>query len=529
MESQRPVLEMRGICKRFGGVQALDQVHFTAFAGQVTALIGENGAGKSTLMNILGGVLQPDAGEIELNGREVVIRSVPDAIRLGIGFIHQELNVLDNLDVAGNIFLGREPHGRAPLKLIDRKKLHDLARPFLQQLGISVPTERLVGDLSLAQRQMVEVAKALAQKARILIMDEPTSRLTTTETRNLLQIMRCLCAEGVALLFISHRLKEVIEIADQVIALKDGRNSGSLSRPDLSRDRMVHLMIGRDIRPAQSPDSARCEAHPPESHLLRVQGLLTRAHPGTEISFSCRRGEILGFGGLVGAGRSEMARALFGIEPPLGGEVRLFDRKLDLRSPRDAMANGISLIPEDRREQGLILGMSVRENFTLPYLSRYSTFGWIRRREERSATSRQCGDFNLVAPSTETPVHHLSGGNQQKVVLGKWLQSKPSVVIFDEPTRGIDVGAKEEIYQLVRNLASRGAAILLISSDLQELISLSDRIAVMREGAITGTLERSEFDEAAVMRLAVDDSIPGSTAFGLGRNGLQQTGHINRE
>ena len=510
MQESVPALEMLGICKRFGGVQALDQVDFHVHSGEVTALIGENGAGKSTLMNILGGIVEPDAGRISLFGRPVALRNVRHAIELGIGFIHQELNVLENLGVADNILLGREPHGRGPLKLIDRPKMEELARPYMRLLGIDVPMDCPLRALSLAQRQMVEVAKALSLKARILIMDEPTSRLTATETENLLRVMRSLCGEGVAIIFISHRLKEVIDIADRVTGLRDGRNAGSLGREGLSQDKMVRLMIGRSGADARPRPSTPADAPRARSAGLHVRSLVTQAYPRSDIGFACAPGEILGFAGLVGAGRSEMARALFGIDPALGGNVTLCGKRVSLGSPAEAIAQGIYLIPEDRREQGLILGMSVTENITLPYLERFSFLKWVLRSRERKAVSRQCRMLNLKAQSNDAPVHHLSGGNQQKVALGKWLQSKPNVVIFDEPTRGIDIGAKQEIYGLIRRLASEGAVILLISSDLEELIELSDRIAVMHEGVLTGTLERAAFDETSIMRLAVGAS-EGST------------------
>jgi ribose transport system ATP-binding protein len=505
MEPSGPVLEMRGICKRFGGVQALDNVDFSANSGEVIALIGENGAGKSTLMNVLGGILVPDSGSISVYGRERAIRNVPHAIELRIGFIHQEPNVLDNLDVASNIFLGREPHGRAPLKLIDRARLYERARPYLDQLGLAIAGDHPLRELSLAQRQMVEIAKALSQRARILIMDEPTSSLTSTETLCLFRIIQRLRTEGVAIIFVSHKLGEIVEIADRVAALRDGRNSGWLTKSEITPDRMVQLMVGRSLQP--EGDGARTDAASSSSEGLQVRNLATKAFPGRRISFTCGCGEILGFAGLVGAGRSEMAQALFGIAGALDGEVLLSGKRAFIRCPSDAIDAGVLLIPEDRRDKGLIMQMSIRENISLPCLSRYSVAGWIDRRREREASVAQRKALNLTAPSVETPVDQLSGGNQQKVVLGKWLQFSPTVVIFDEPTRGIDVGAKAEIYKLIRELAGAGASILLISSELEELILLSDRIVVMRAGVVTGILQRHEFGEEAIMRLAVDETV----------------------
>jgi len=493
-----PLLELEGITKRFPGVTALDNVSLTVRPAEVVALIGENGAGKSTLMKILGGVHQADAGAIRIGGRQVAIRTVADAIALGIGFIHQELNVLDNLDVAGNCFLGREPLWGGPLKLINRARIFSETEKYLERLGLSVSPRTPLKELSLAQQQMVEIAKALSQNARLIIMDEPTSCLTLSETDRLLATVKELRAQGMSVIYISHRLGEVEQCADSVVVLRDGQNAGALKREEISHQNMVRLMVGRDLK-----DLYVSGAGAQEPDFFRVRGLRTTAYPHCEISFSAARGEILGFAGLVGAGRSEMAQALFGVDKALGGDVALGGKPLAIRSARAAIAAGIYLIPEDRRRTGLITSMTVRENITLPGLPGLASAGLISRRREDELAARQVAALHVKTPSIETRAMNLSGGNQQKVVLAKWLALQPQVLIFDEPTRGIDVGAKAEIYKLMRGLADQGVAIMMISSDMEEVMGVSDRIAVMHEGAITGFLARAEFSEEAIMHLAV--------------------------
>jgi ribose transport system ATP-binding protein len=493
-----PILEMKGISKRFPGVVALDAVELDVYPGEVVALAGENGAGKSTLMKILGGVYQPDGGHIRIAGQEVVVHSVSDAISRGIGFIHQELNVLDNLSVGENVFLGREPVWGGPLRLIDRKKLHAQTEVYLKRLGLNVPSQTSLRQLSIAQQQMVEIAKALSLKARILIMDEPTSSLTLTETARLLEVSRELRAQGVSIIYISHRLGEINELADRVIVLRDGRNAGSLAREEINHDRIVKLMVGRDLK--------HFYVHPAtveRPRYVEAQDLRTKRYPSRQVSFDIRKGEILGFAGLVGAGRTEVAQSIFGVDGPLNGRILLDGKPVKISSPQDAIGHGIYLVPEDRRRVGLILEVPIRENITLPALFRYASAGLIVRERERKVSSDMCGKLNIKAPSVEASAGNLSGGNQQKVVLAKWLSLDPKVLIFDEPTRGIDVGAKAEIYQLMRTLAEGGVAIMMISSDMEEILGESDRVVVMHEGAITGTLERDQCSEEAIMRLAV--------------------------
>jgi ribose transport system ATP-binding protein len=494
--SQRPMLEVRHVSKRFPGVHALTGVNLRLNPGEVLALIGENGAGKSTLMKILGGIEQPDSGQIVLDGRPLRIDSVRTAVRHGIALIHQELNLADNLDVAANIFLGREP--RRPLGFLDRRELDRQARRVLDQIGLDVSPRTLVRSLSIGVQQMVEIAKALSVEARVLILDEPTSSLSAKETEALFRVVRSLRQRGVSMIYISHRLGEVRELADRVTVLRDGRNAGELARAEIRHDRMVQLMVGRDL----SSFYARL-SHPPGEPVLEVADLRTPAFPQHPLKFSLRAGEIVGIAGLVGAGRTELLQVLFGVEPAQGGTIRLDGRPLRLRSPRDAIRAGIALVPEDRKQAGLIVDMSVRHNLTLAGLGRYQRAGGIvQGGRERQAAGELIRRLNIKTPHQTQIVRYLSGGNQQKVVLGKWLDLQPRVLLLDEPTRGIDVGAKQEIYQLMESLAAGGVAILFVSSEMEEVLGMSDRTLVMHEGRICGQLTRDQLSEEAVMQLA---------------------------
>jgi ribose transport system ATP-binding protein len=498
-----PLLEMRGISKRFPGVVALDSVDLQIARAEVVALVGENGAGKSTLMNILGGVYQPDAGEIRIDGQPVKIQNVNDAIRRGIAFIHQELNVLDNLDVAANVFLGREPVNA--LRLVNRKKIHAETEPFLKRLGLQISTRTRLDRLSLAQQQMVEIAKALSLNARLIIMDEPTSSLTLSETTRLLELVRELGGQGVSIIYISHRLAEIDQCAERVVVLRDGKNAGELPRSEATHDRLVNLMVGREIKNFYVQSDAQKTAG-----FFKVRNVGSRLYPRKSVSFDAARGEILGFAGLVGAGRSEIAKAIVGLDPSPTKEIFLDGEKIAVEKPRDAIERGICLVPENRRTEGLIVEMSVRENVTLPWLWRFSRGGLIQRKHECEVAVQQVDALKVKTPGAETQVMNLSGGNQQKVVLGKWLARRPRVMILDEPTRGIDVGAKAEIYRLMRALAGQGTVILMISSDMEEILNVSDRVAVMHEGEITGMLERADCTEQNVMQLAVGKKIPAA-------------------
>ena len=493
-----PLLELVAVSKTYPGVKALDRVNLQVGHGEVLALIGENGAGKSTLMKILGGVVEPSEGTIRIDGAERPSLEVADSMKAGIAFVHQELNLFDNLDVAANVMIGREPLQPGPFRLIDRAALEAKVTPLLRRLGVDFEAHTPVADLSLAQCQLVEIVKALSLEARVVIMDEPTSSLTASETARLLKVIAELKAAGVSVIFISHRLNEVEQCADRVVVLRDGAVVGGLAKGEIAHDKMIRMMIGRDLKALYIPPG-----RPPGDAVLEVAGLKTPAHPEQALDLALRSGEILGMAGLVGAGRTELACAVFGVDRPAGGELRLDGRKLAVRSPRDAIDQGIFLVPEDRKRTGLVLEQTVTENISLANLKAFASGLLIRRSAERRNASEQSAALNIRTASIDTLVGTLSGGNQQKVVLAKWLSMKPRVVIFDEPTRGIDVGSKSEIYRLMRGLADAGVAVLMISSDMEEVIGVSDRIVVMREGRIAGFLERTEFSEENVMRLAV--------------------------
>ena len=496
------LLELTGITKTYPGVVALDDVTLRVAAGEVLGLIGENGAGKSTLMKILGGVIAPSAGIIRIDGHDHAALTVIGATRAGIAFVHQELNLFENLDVAANVFIGREKLTGGPLKLVDDAALHARVAPLLDRLGADFAPDAPVEALSIAQRQMVEIAKALSIDARVIIMDEPTSSLTLSETERLLQVIADLRASGVAVIYITHRLGEVMQCADRVVVLRDGRMVGELPRDGLNHAAMIRLMIGRDLKSLYIPPR-----EPSRAGGCTLAGVVTTAFPDRHIDLAVRHGEILGLAGLVGSGRTSLARSVFGIDRLLSGEIRLDEKRVRIRSPRDAIRQGIYLVPEDRKRAGLILDMPIRENITLADLPRHARALLIDRAAEARTARAQAASLSIKAPNVETQAVTLSGGNQQKVVLGKWLSMQPRVVIFDEPTRGIDVGAKTEIYALMRGLADRGVAIVMISSDMEEVIGVSDRIAVMHEGRISGVLERERFSEYNVLRLAIGQAL----------------------
>ena len=496
------LLDLIGISKTYPGVVALDRVDFSVVAGEVVGLIGENGAGKSTLMKILGGVVAPSAGTIRLGGRNYPELSVADAMGGGIAFVHQELNLFENLDVAGNVLIGREPLRGGPLRLIDSQAMIAQVQPILDRLGADFGPKTPLAALSLAQMQLVEIAKALSLDARLVIMDEPTSSLTLSETERLLRVIAELKASGVGVIFISHRLHEVERCCDRVVVLRDGRVVDTLVGEMIQHEEMIRLMIGRDLRSLYIPPQA-----PPGEIMLEIDGVSTLAFPGRSVSLAIRRGEIVGLAGLVGAGRTELARAIFGIDKMGGGKVRLGGQPIEIASARDAIDRGLFLVPEDRKRSGVIVDMDVAANVSLPDLVAYANGYIIDAAAETSRAEQQKRALNIRTPSVTTLVKSLSGGNQQKVVLAKWLAMQPRALIFDEPTRGIDVGAKGEIYTLMRQLADGGVAILMISSDMEEVIGVSDRIVVMHEGAVSGHLERDRFSEQNILRLAVGKGI----------------------
>ena len=501
--SPAPFLELREISKTYPGVTALDRVSLSVVPGEVVGLIGENGAGKSTLMKVLGGVVAPSAGEVVIDGTAHPALTVPQSLAAGIAFVHQELNLFENLDVAANVLIGREPRSGGPLQLVDRRAMRARVEPLLRRLNVDFGAGIPVAELSLAQRQMVEIAKALSLDARLIIMDEPTSSLTLAETDRLLAVVAELKTQGVAIIFITHRLGEIKACADRVVCLRDGRLAGELAKEQIEHGAMIRLMIGRDLRALYTPPSMAAGGGGCE-----VRELRTSAFPDRTVSLEVRRGEIVGLAGLIGAGRSSLACALFGIDPPLGGEVLLDGEPLRIASARDAIRRGIYLVPEDRKRVGLLLDFPIRANTTLASLGHYaSRLRLVRRAAETEVAERQRARLGIRAPSVETMAATLSGGNQQKVVLAKWLSMRPRLIILDEPTRGIDVGSKSEIYGLMRGLADAGVAVLMISSDMEEVIGVSDRIAVMHEGRVSGWLERPRFSEQAVMQLAVGHAV----------------------
>ncbi len=494
-EDQTPLLEVRNLTKRFAGVTALRDVSISVAKGEVHAVIGENGAGKSTLMKVLAGVQSQDSGVILMDGKELLLGSVERALEHGIALIHQELNLADNLDVGANIFLGREPKRWG---LIDFKAIDHESRQYLQMVGLEIEPSTLVSLLPVGQQQMVEIAKALSVNARVLIMDEPTSSLSLHETEALFRVIESLKAQGVTVIYISHRLGEIDRIADRVTVLRDGQNAGRLTRQQISHNSMVELMVGRDISQFYSRTD-----HAIGDTVLKVECLRTEAWPEHTIDFQVGAGEMVGVAGLVGAGRSEMLQAVFGIDPVLSGHVYVDGQPVAEHSCRRAIEAGMAMVPEDRKQQGLILEMGIRTNIGLPGLDRNRIAGmFLNRAQELVDSNRMIGEMRIKASSDAQQVQYLSGGNQQKVVIGKWLSMNPRVLLLDEPTRGVDIGAKQEIYRLMEELAERGVAILFVSSEMEEVLSMSDRVLVMHEGQITGELSREQLSEEAIMQLA---------------------------
>ncbi len=490
-----PLLEVQNITKQFPGVKALNQVSLTLNQGEVLAIIGENGAGKSTLMKILAGVQTPDSGTLSINGTAVPILNVEDALNHGIALIHQELNLSSNLDIAANIFLGREPNSCG---IINQNQTYVESETYLKRVGLNLSAHTLVGNLTVGQQQMVEIAKALSINARILIMDEPTSSLSLHESEALFAVIRELKAQGVSIIYISHRLGEVKELADRVVVLRDGENAGDLDRDSISHDQMVQMMVGRSVSQFFPHTS-----HEPGEVVLEVKDLRTPAHPMHQINFALKRNEIVGISGLVGAGRTELMQVLFGIDAPRGGSIFVEGQEIQIHSPKDAIRAGLALVPEDRKLQGLVLEMAVRENMSLASVSRdRGPLGIINFLKERNLTEEMISAMKIKTPNDRQIVQFLSGGNQQKVVLGKWLAMHPTVLLLDEPTRGVDVGAKEEIYHLMVELAAKGVAILFVSSDLEEILGISDRVLVMHEGQLAGELARKDMSEESIMQLA---------------------------
>ena len=490
------LLEMRSITKRFPGVVALDRVDFELERGEVHVLLGENGAGKSTLVKMLAGAYRPDEGEILLDGEAASISSATDAQKLGISTIYQEFNLVPQFTVAENIFLGRQPRR---FGFVDRRKMREEARKLLDRMKVLVDPDALVSNLGVAQRQMVEIAKALSLNARILIMDEPTASLSGQEVERLFEIVRGLKKEEVAMIFISHHLEEVSEIGDRVTVLRDGKVVDRVPA-STKHSELVRMMVGRSVE-AQFP-----RRRPELGEVLLEVKNLSREGVLEDVSFSLRAGEVVGVAGIVGAGRTELARAIFGADPGDAGEVWVERQRMERGDPREAKRRGMGFVTEDRQGQGIVPPLSVAENLGLASLERNTHVGLVNRREQRKQARKIIEDLNIRTPGPEQEIRFLSGGNQQKTVIGKWLLADSKVLIMDEPTRGIDVGAKVEIYELMNELTENGAGILMISSDLPEVLGMSDRILVMSGGRITGELSVEEANGENVMELATQGS-----------------------
>ncbi|HZS79675.1 MAG TPA: sugar ABC transporter ATP-binding protein [Ktedonobacteraceae bacterium] len=486
-----PIVEMRVVAKHFGGVQALRGVDFQLFPGEVHALLGENGAGKSTLVKILGGIYKPDAGVVKIGGEAIEMRSPTQAQALGIAVVQQEPKLFPDLDVAENVFMGRHPRDR--FGRIDWKRMYREVDALLASLDVPLSSHTPVQGLSIAEQQLVEIAKALSIQARVLVLDEPTAALSAHEVEELFAIVKQLRERGVAILFVSHRLEEVFAIADRLTVFRDGTHIITASVSEMTTEEIIKHMVGRELSNLFPKSETEIG-----DVVLEVRHL-TRPGVFSDVSFQLRKGEILGFAGLVGAGRTEVARVLFGIDQAESGEIWFKGKKVSIHSPQQAMDYGIAYVPEDRHQQGLVMNFSIATNVTLSILDKVSRLGLIDPRQERKIASDYSSQLRVRSAGVEQQVSALSGGNQQKVVLSKWLATNPSILILDEPTRGIDVGAKAEVHRIISDLAASGLAIILISSELPEVLAMSDRVIVLHEGRVTGMFERAEATQEKVM------------------------------
>ena len=494
-QAQPPLLELKGVSKRFFAVQAVAGADFVIRPGEVVGLIGENGAGKSTLGKLIAGVHRPDTGELLWQGSHVELHSARQAQDLGIAMIHQELNLLPNLSVEENLYFGREPR-RTFLKIMDRHKLRDQALEKLAQVGLDVDPGELVGNLPIATRQRVEIAKALCLDAQLLIMDEPTSSLSVAETEQLLSLIGALRAAGLAIVYVSHKLEEIKQVSDRIIVMRDGHIVADQPAPELDVESLVRLMVGRTLK--QYFPERQVEFGP---EVFRVEGFRC---PGIAepVSFAVRAGEIVGISGLVGAGRSELLLGLFGATPRQSGQLYIEDKPVTINDPAQAIRAGMGFLPEDRARQGLILQAAIRENLTLPSARRLARGGIRNKRAEAEVSATYSSRLRIRMSSDEAPVLSCSGGNQQKVVLAKWLALEPRILLLDEPTRGIDVGAKVEIYELMNELAGQGVALVMVSSELEEVLGMSDTVVVMRSGRRVGQLPKAGATQEGIMALA---------------------------
>lgn len=499
----QPLLQVVGASKIFPGVRALDDVSLEVMPGEIHGLLGENGAGKSTLIKILSGAYQPNEGTITFDGQTVEIESPHHAQELGIVTIYQEFNLVPHLTIAENVFIGREPGSGG---FINWGALRRETRQYTDQIGINLDPMTRVRDLSVAEQQMVEIARALSMKSRLIIMDEPTSALSDTEVQRLMKIANDLKAQGISIIFVTHRLDEVMALCDRITVLRDGQNVGSAAVSDITTEDIIRMMVGRDV---EDRFGSRKAMHQRGDIVLRVRNLSrigTAQNPNKtvlhDISFDVYRGEILGIAGLVGAGRTELARAIFGADAFSSGEIEIDGKPVKIKSPGDAIAHGIGLVPEDRKQQALFLALAVKTNLSIATLDHLSAqAGFVNEREEAELVKEYRGALNIRMASPEQRVANLSGGNQQKVVIARWLASQPKVLIVDEPTRGIDVAAKAEVHELLHELAKNNIAVVMISSELPEVLALSDRIITLREGRLTGEISRADANEEKLMQM----------------------------
>lgn len=499
MRLKKTVLEAEGVNLSFSGVKILHDIHFDLAEGEVHCLLGENGAGKSSFIKILGGIYHADSGKITIDNKEVMIRDVTDSKKLGISIIHQELCLADNLSVAQNVYLGREPVYSGIHMMNDEKMNRDTAELFKRLKIEHIKPQTLISELKTSSRQMVEIAKALSMEARIIIMDEPTSSLTDNEVENLFEFISELKGKGISIIYISHRLEEIFEIGDRVTVFRDGGYITTKEVKSTERDELITLMAGRPVSEFYKADKHNIS----KEVVLEVKGF-SRKNAFQDISFQLHKGEILGLSGLVGAGRTELVRAIFGIDRISCGELFLYGKKTEIKNPSQAIAEGIALVPEDRKEQGLILINTVRFNMTLTILKQYIKRFKINKKVERQIINRLINDLAIKYSGEDTICVNMSGGNQQKVVLGKWLATNPRILILDEPTRGIDVATKAELYRMIQSLADEGIAILMISSELPEIVNLCTRVLVMYEGRITADIkEKEQINQINIMHYAV--------------------------
>ena len=492
-------IEMKGIDKSFGTNQVLKDAGFYLKDGEVHALMGENGAGKSTLMKILTGVYTRDAGTVYVDGKEVLYKNPQEAEKAGIVFIYQELNVLFDLTVEENLFMGKEITKR--FGICDKKAMREKAQEVMDRMGVNIPVTALMSDLSVGQQQMVEICKALMVDAKVLIMDEPTAALTQSETRVLFEVIKSLREKGVSIVYISHRMEEIFELCDRITVLRDGTYVDTRYIKDINMDDIVQMMIGRTIGERFPKRDVKIG-----EEVLRVEGL-THEKLFRNVSFSVRAGEVLGFSGLMGAGRTEIMQAIFGNIPVKEGKVFIEGKEVSIKNPRQAIKAGIGFITEDRKTEGLLLEKSIAENIEIANLNKISKNSVLQKNKQKEIVKKGIEEFRIRCFGPEHECHNLSGGNQQKVVLAKWIYTDPKILILDEPTRGVDIGAKKEIYSVINDLAAKGVAVILVSSELPEVLGMSDRITVVHEGRITGTLSAEEADQAKVMTLATGGNV----------------------